>query len=230
MKAAVPAPHGHVRVTLDAADKLHVLHPKAIIAYQGLPHQREDRFMDLAGIYRKRKWIRSLLTGPSEFVLGLPPGCSLETVDIAQDSDLLFDLRHVIFFSDGMGLKPKIQKLKNAWITREFVRMRFSGPGTLGLVTAGDVLAIQLDKERPLFVESGALVAYPENASIKLSVYGNQLASQHMQVQWEITGSGPVLIQTGSRDNELEDQLHSDGGFVKRLLREVLPFGSVYIK
>ena len=51
------------------------------------------------------------------------------------------------------------------------------------------------------------LVAYPEEASIELSVYGNKLASQHMNVQWEIRGSGPVLIQTGSRDAELEEQL-----------------------
>lgn len=230
MNVTVPAQYGHVHVTLDEADKLHVLHPKAIIAYQGLPHLREDRFMDLAGLYRKKKWIRSLLAGPSEFVLGLPPGCSLETVEIDKDSDLLFDLRHIIFFSDGMQLKAKIQKMKNAWITREFVRMRFSGPGTLGVITAGDVKAIQLHKDRPLYVEAGALVAYPEHASIKLSVYGNQLASQHMQVQWEITGSGPVLIQTGSHDADLVQQLQSSGGIVKRVLRELLPFGGVYIK
>jgi hypothetical protein len=230
MKTTVPAPYGHVHVTLESADKLHVLHPKAIIAYQGLPHLREDRFMDLAGLYRKRKWIRSLLSGPSEFVLGLPPGCSLESVQIEKDSDLLFDLRHIIFFSDGMQLKPKIQKMKNAWITREFVRMRFTGPGTLGVITAGDVKAIQLQKDRPLYVEAGALIAYPEHASIKLSVYGNQLASQHMQVQWEIIGSGPVLIQTGSHDAELMQQLQSNGGFIKRVLRELLPFGGVYIK
>ena len=74
-----------------------------------------------------------------------------------------------------------------------------------------------------------ALVAYPEKASIELSVYGNKLASQHMNVQWEIRGSGPVLIQTGSRDAELEEQLQN-GGFIKRMLREVLPFGGVYIK
>ncbi|MNF95303.1 hypothetical protein D3C84_780480 [compost metagenome] len=80
-----------------------------------------------------------------------------------------------------------------------------------------------------MFVEAGALVAYPGTATIRLSVYGNQLASQHMNVQWELSGSGPVLIQTGSRDAELEAQLQ-DGGLIKRILREVLPFGSVYIK
>lgn len=107
--------------------------------------------------------------------------------------------------------------------------MRFSGPGQLGLITAGDVKSIQLQPDRPLYVETGALVAYPENASIQLSVYGNKLASQHMNVQWEIRGSGPVLIQTGSRDTELEEQLQN-GGFIRRILREVLPFGGIYIK
>ncbi|KQN97098.1 AIM24 family protein [Paenibacillus sp. Leaf72] len=229
MKATSPAPIGHVKVTLQEADKLHVLHPGAIIAYQGAPQQREDRFMNLAGVYRKKKWVRALLSGPSEFIIGLPPGCSLETIPIGPESDLLFDYRHVLYFTDGMQLKSVIQKMKNVWITRELVRMRFSGPGELGVITSGDIAVLQLDKERPLFVNTSSLVAYPANASIQLAVYGNQLASQNMNVQWKITGSGPVLIQTGSHGKDLEHPLQNDG-FFKRLLREVLPFGSVYIK
>ncbi|MFF2480312.1 AIM24 family protein [Paenibacillus sp. NPDC058071] len=229
MNVTVPARIGHVQVSLEEPDKLHVLHPNAVVAFQGLPQHREDRVMDLAGMYRKRKMVRSLFRGPAELVIGLPAGCSLETVEIDENSDLLFDLRHVLFFSDGMRLKSVVQKLKNAWITKELVRMRFSGPGSLGLITAGDLKTIPLHPDRPLFVEAGALVAYPGTASIQLAVYGNKLASQHMPVQWELKGSGPVLIQTGSHDAELEAQLQN-GGFIKRLLRELLPFGSVYIK
>lgn len=229
MNITVPSQIGHVHITLADQDKLHVLHPKSIIAYQGAPQHREDRLMDLAGVYRKKKWIRSLLTGPSEFILGLPAGCSLETIQITEKSDLLFDFRHIIFFSDGMTLKSVVQKMKNVWITKELVRMRFTGPGYLGIITTGDVKSIQLHPERPLYVETGALVAYPANASIQLSVYGNKLASQHMNVQWEIKGNGPVLIQTGSYDPELEEQLQNSS-FIKRILRELLPFGGVYIK
>ncbi len=229
MKLTVPAQTGHVHIALEENDKLHVLHPKSIIAYQGAPQSREDRLMDIAGMYRKKRLVRSLLSGPAEFILGLPAGCSLEAMEIDKGSNLLFDFRHVIFFSEGMTSKSVVQKLKNAWITKEFIRMRFSGPGTLGIVTAGDVKAIQLHPTRPLFVETGALVAYPETASIQLSVYGNKLASQHMNVQWELRGTGPVLIQTGSRDADLEEQLQN-GGFIKRILREVLPFGGIYIK
>jgi len=229
MNIVTPARLGHVHVSLEETDKLHLLHPKSVIAFQGLPHHREDRLMDLAGIYRKRRMIRSLFQGPSELVVGLPAGCSLEAVEIDKSSNLLFDLRHVMFFSDGMRMKSIVQRLKNAWITKELTRMRFTGPGMLGVITAGDLMTVQLDPDRPLFVEAGALVAYPGTASIRLSVYGNTLASQHMNVQWELRGSGPVLIQTGSRDAELEAQLQ-DGGLIKRILREVLPFGSVYIK
>ncbi|MFC4597867.1 AIM24 family protein [Cohnella hongkongensis] len=180
-------------------------------------------------MYRKRKLIRSCLRGPSRLILGMPPNCMLEIVDVPENNHLLFDFRHVLFYTDGMTMKSKLQTFKNAWITREWVRMRFSGPGRIGLLSSGSIATLQLDPEVPLFVEAGALVAYPENASIKLSVYGNPLATQHMNVQWEMKGAGPILMQTGFRDGHLEDQLHKDS-LVRRTLRELLPFGGVYIR
>ena len=229
MIVTTPAPIGHARFTLEERETVHVLHAKSIVAYQGPPHSREDRFMDIGGAFRKKKWIRSKLQGPAMFVLGLPAGFSLETVDIPADSHLLFDFRHIAFYTEGMGLRSKILRMKTAWITRELVRMKFTGPGKIGVLTAGDIATVQLDPETPLFVSAAALIAYPEDASIRLSVYGNTLASQYMNVQWEIRGTGPVLIQTGSRDKQLEDKLAEDG-WLKRLLRELLPFGGVYIK
>lgn len=229
MNITSPISTGHVRVTLSSNELLHVLHSKSIIAYQGRPQSREDRMMDFGGIYRKKKWVRSRLEGPCEFLLGWPAGFSLETIEIPQSSNLLFDFRHVAFFTDGVSYKSKLLKLKTAWITRDLVRMKFSGPGKLGVMTVGDMATVQLDPHVPLFVDSDALIAYPEEASIKLSVYGNTLASQHMKVQWELRGEGPVLIQTGFRDAVLEEKINNDG-WLKRILREVLPFGSVYIK
>ncbi|WP_284643464.1 AIM24 family protein [Paenibacillus silviterrae] len=229
MKVSAPQPTGHARIELSGGEALHVLHPGSILAYRGQPGHREDRWMDLGGAYRKRRWVRSVLTGPSEFLLGLPTGHSLISYELPADSSLLFDFRHVIYFTDGMSMKSKILKLKTAWISRELVRMKFSGPGTLGILAAGDAAVMELDPSQPLFVDKNALIAYPEDAFIHLSVYGNSLASQHMNVQWEIRGTGSVLVQSGSRDRQLEDRLSGDGWF-KRLLREVLPFGSVYIK
>jgi len=194
MNVTAPAPIGHAKVMLDHGEAIHVLHPSSIIAYQGSPQLRQDRFMDLAGMYRKKKWIRSRMQGPSQFILGLPAGCTLRTMNIAPGSDLLFDFRHVLFYSDGMIMKSRIQKIKTVWITHEWVRMRFSGPGLLGILSAGDLGILELDPVRPLYVEKGSLIAYPEQAAVKLSVYGNPLASQNMQIQWELTGSGPILI------------------------------------
>jgi len=229
LRVDTPPNVGHVRIELEPDESLHLLHPKTLLAFQGDPRHREDRFMDLSGMYRKRKLIRSELRGPASLIVGLPPNGMLETVDIPKESNLLFDFRHVLFYSDGLTMKSKIQTFKNAWITREWVRMKFAGPGRLGLLSSGSLATLQLDPVTPLFVEAGSLVAYPEDADIKLSVYGNPLATQHMNVQWEMKGRGPVIMQTGFRDAQLEEQLHKDG-FVKRTLRELLPFGGVYIR
>ncbi|MNI10490.1 hypothetical protein D3C73_636040 [compost metagenome] len=107
--------------------------------------------------------------------------------------------------------------------------MKFQGPGTLGLITAGPIYQTELHPKEPLFVDIGCLVAYPQKANIRLSVYGNTLASQHMNYHWEITGSGPVLLQPCKSDKALEEQMHNDG-FLRRILREVIPFGGVFIR
>src|SRR5690554_162052 len=107
MKVTTPGHIGHVRIQLEDTDTLHVLHPQSMIAYQGTPHNREDRFMDLAAAARKRKWIRSRMKGPSEMIIALPAGCSLESIEIPEISNLLFDFRHIMFFTEGMALKSR---------------------------------------------------------------------------------------------------------------------------
>lgn len=42
-------------VELFHGDTAHVLHPSRIIAYQGSPQGREDRILNLSGMYRKKK-------------------------------------------------------------------------------------------------------------------------------------------------------------------------------
>jgi uncharacterized protein (AIM24 family) len=219
----------HVRMTLQDQEILHVLHPGQIVGYQGNPSGREDRIMDLAGMYRKKRWIRSQIQGPSKVVMGLPSGCRLETIQISAESNLLYDFGFVLFYTEGMKMKSRIQSIKNSFITKEWVRMKFSGPGLLGIISVGSLVTLELDPVIPLYVQAGSLIAYPEDASLKLSVYGNTLASQHMRVQWELLGTGPVLIQTASSDPQLEQKIRQDG-FLRRTLREILPFGGVYIK
>lgn len=229
MEILTPPSSGYVRIALQPDEALHVLHPKAIVAFQGRPGQREDRLLDMADMYRKRKWINARLAGPSLCLIGLPPGFSLSVVDIEPGGDLLFDFRHVLFYTEGIAMRSRIQRFRSALITRDLVRMRFSGPGKLGVVTGGGMASLALHPDVPSFVEAGSLVAFPESAAVRLSVYGNPLASQHMRVQWELRGRGPALVQGGTRDPGLAGRMSGDGLF-KRLLRELLPFGSVYIK
>jgi uncharacterized protein (AIM24 family) len=220
---------GYVRIRLPENELINVLHPGQIIAFQGPASAREDRLMNLSGLYRKRRWIKAILTGACEFVLGLPLGFRVVKVDIPRDSNLLFDFRYILFYSEGLQLKSKLQSVKTAFITKEWTRMKFTGPGYVGIITAGSIESMQLDPSTPLYVEAGCLLSYPEDASVKLSVYGNSLSSQHMKMQWEIKGQGPVLIQTASSDPQLENRLKHES-ILRRTLREVIPFGGIFIK
>lgn len=219
-----------VTVQLEEQEAVYVLHPQQIVSFQGQSEQREDHFMDIAGMYRKRKFIQSRIAGPASFLLGLPAGFCIQMLPITEGTDLLFEWKHILFYTEGMKVERRIQTLKNAVITRELVKMKFSSPdGVLGIVSNGPLHIMELHPDKPTYVDVGCLVAYPENAVLKPRVYGNTLASQYMNYHWEIMGRGYVLLQTGKSDAQFAKDLEGDG-IVKRVLREVIPFGNVIIK
>lgn len=220
-----------VTFDLDAAEQLHVLHPGQVIAYRGPAHHRSDKLMNLKGIYRKRSLIRSDFTGPCRLVAAFPPSIGLKRIELTEGSDLLYDFRQLFFYTEGIQMETRILSMKNMMITRDAVKIKFSGQGQIGILTQGQVVELPLHPEEPLYVEAGRVLAYPENAKLELSVYGNHLASQHMRYHWKMTGQGSVLVQSGGAGSgELERDLQADDGIVKRFLREALPFGGVFIK
>ncbi|WP_138494981.1 AIM24 family protein [Paenibacillus pinistramenti] len=215
---------------IQEGETVHVLHPGQIIAYRGPSAGRADRLMDVKGMYRKRKLIRADLKGPSEFIAALPPGYSLKPLQLKAGSDLLYDYKHLFYYTDGVTMQSRILNVKNMLITRDAVKMKFSGQGQIGLLTEGHVVEAGLHPAEPLYVQASSVIAYPENARMELAVYGNHLASQHMSYHWKITGEGSVLLQAGRESSrKLEDNLQDESLF-KRILREVIPFGGVFIK
>ncbi|TDF97137.1 AIM24 family protein [Paenibacillus piri] len=216
-------------LALGAEESVHVLHPNQIVAFQGEPSLREDSLMKLSGMYRKKRMLQSRIRGPARFMLGLPEGYCLGTVDIQAEDDLLFEFRHVLFYTEGMSFRTHVQTVRNAIMTRDLIKMRFQGPGTLGLLTAGPIYPVELDPEQPLYVDVGCLVAYPQHVRLTPCVYGNALASQYMNYHWEIKGSGTVLLQPCKPDRQLDAHMESDS-MMRRILREVIPFGGIFIK
>jgi uncharacterized protein (AIM24 family) len=210
-------------------EEVHVLHPQQIIAYQGPSSGRADRLMDVKGMYRKRKLIRSDMTGPCRFVAALPPGYRVKTLQLDGKSDLLYDFRHLFFYSKGVTMQTRVLSMKNMLITRDIIKVKFSGPGSIGILTEGTVCEAELHPFDPLYIDAGSIIAYPENAQLELTVYGNHLASQHMSYHWKMTGHGPVLFQAGRQSRRFERDNQEDG-IIKRFLREVIPFGGVFIK
>lgn len=218
-----------VSFSLEENERIHLLHPQQIIAYQGPSSGRADRLMDLKGMYRKKKLIRADMTGPCRFTAALPPGYRIKSITLNGDDDLLYDFKHLFYYSEGISMQTRILSMKNMVVTRDVVKIKFSGKGSFGLLTEGTVCEAALDPVKPLYVDAGSVIAYPENASLELTVYGNHLASQHMSYQWKMTGSGPVLFQAGRQNRRFEQEIREDG-LLKRFLREVLPFGGVIIK
>lgn len=220
-----------VTFDLDAGELLHILHPDQVIAFRGSAAQRSDKLMDAKGIYRKRKLIRSDYCGPCRLVAAFPPSVGLKTLTLTEESDWLYDFRQLFFYTEGIRMETRILSMKNMMITRDAVKVKFAGQGQIGMLTQGQVLELPLHPEEPLYVDVGRVLAYPEHAKLELSVYGNHLASQHMRYQWKITGNGSVLIQSGGTGSrELERDLQAEDGIVRRLLREAIPFGGVFIK
>jgi len=222
-------PSSSAELLLDEGDAVHVLHPQQIVAFHGDSARREDKLMNLQGMYRKKKLIRSKLSGPARLLIALPVGYTLHCMKLAGNEDLLFEFRHLLFYTEGIRMQSVMQSFKNMIATKDVVRMKFSGEGTIGIISAGAITDWKLHPETPSYIDTRSLIAYPHNAKIDLSVYGNHLASQHMSFQWKITGEGGALVQVGKPDAQLE-QFVSGDGLVKRLLREIVPFGGIWFK
>lgn len=218
-----------VTFDLGEGDLVHVLHPQQIIAYRGSSHLRHDKLMNIKGMYRKRKLIQADFSGPCRFTAALPPGFSFTTVPIEDGSSLLYDFRYLFYYTHGIRMRTKLLNVKNMLFTKEVLKMRFDGNGEIGLLTPGMVCQEALDPEKPLYIEASSVIAYPEQAKLELAVYGNHLASQHMSYHLKMTGQGTVLFQAGQHSRRLEQDL-ADEGLMKRILREIIPFGSVFIK
>jgi len=218
-----------VELVLDKGDAVHVLHPQQIVSFKGTSSQREDKLMNVQGIYRKKKLIKSRLSGPAQLLLGLPAGYTLHTLQLAGEKDLLFDFRHLLFHTEDIQMKSVLQRFKNVMATKDIMRMKFYGEGLIGIIACGQVMEWKLDPIIPSFIDSRSLIAYPSRATIDLSVYGNHLASQHMNYQWKMTGEGSVLLQVGRPDAQLEQFVGQDS-LMKRLLREIVPFGGIWFK
>lgn len=218
-----------VTLTLRPEETVRVLHPQQIAAYRGKPDGRIDSLMNIKGMYRKRKLIQAGFRGPCELLIALPAGFSMKPITLENGSDLLYDLRHLLYYTEGITMQTRILSLKNMVITRDAVKLKFSGSGQIGILTQGVVCEAPLHPTDPLYVDAGSIIAYPENARLELCVYGNHLASQHMNYQWKMTGNGSVLIQAGRHNRQLERDV-SDDSLFRRILREALPFGGVFIK
>jgi uncharacterized protein (AIM24 family) len=217
------------RFNLSMGETVCILHPKQIIAYRGDPQGRTDRFMDLKGMYRKKQLIQAEMRGPCEFLTALPHGYSMKSIPIGSGSDLLFEFRHLFYYTPGIRMEHRLLQPKKMLITRDWMKLKLSGEGEVGILTYGPLYELALDEREPVFIDARCVVAMPENANLELVVYGNHLASQHMNYHWRMTGRGYALIQGSLPNRELEQEVQGNGLF-KRVLREVIPFGGVFIK
>nr|WP_243895974.1 AIM24 family protein [Paenibacillus sp. F411] len=218
-----------VTFSLQEGDLVHILHPEQIIAYRGPSHGRHDRLMNVKGIYRKKKLLRADMSGPCQFTAALPAGIGMREIPLQDQEDMLYDFRHVFFYTQGVSMQSRFLKIKNMFVTRDAIKMKFSGEGSIGILTQGPVCQVKLHPTEPIYVDAGSMIAYPENAQLDLTVYGNHLASQHMNYHWKLTGEGYVLFQAGRQNSRLAEEMN-DESVIRRFLREVIPFGGVFIK
>lgn len=217
------------RFILGEGDTVSVLHPRQIIAYKGDPQGRTDRLLNLKGMYRKKQLVQAEMRGPCEFLTALPHGYCMKSLRIDSGNDLLFEFRHLFYYTPGIRMEHRLLELKKMLITRDWMKLKLSGEGEIGLLTYGPLHEMALDEHEPVFIDARCVVAMPQNAKLELVVYGNHLASQHMNYHWRMTGRGYALIQGSLPNRELEQEVQGDGLF-KRVMREIIPFGGVFIK
>src|SRR5690606_8805497 len=111
LRLAEAAPHGEgsrdmtyvdvaslAKLDIEAGRAVHILHPKQIAAFRGHPRGRKDQLLRIGDMYRKKKWLESVIEGPAEVWLGVPRGFVYSTLNVEEDSSLLFLFRNVLHY------------------------------------------------------------------------------------------------------------------------------------
>ncbi len=219
-------------VTLDLAEgeKLHVLHPQQIIAYRGPSSGRSDKLMNIKGMYRKHKLIQADFTGACRLIAALPPGFSLKMIELEGGDDLLYDFRNLFWYSSGIHMRTKLLSMKNMLFSRDVIKMKFdgivpdrsidSGTGMPGTASSNRADVCRCKQRHCLSRKRQA------GADSVWQPFGT---SQHMNYHFKMTGHGTVLFHAGEHHRRLQQDMNDDG-VIKRFLREVIPFGGVFIK
>jgi uncharacterized protein (AIM24 family) len=217
-----------VKISLkNSVDKVHVLEPATIIMFHGDGNLREDRRVKIKHAFAGNRLYEAIISGPCDFILSLPAGCYLGVIPV--DNELLFDVKNVLFYSENMSLTRKHQPLLNMFATSSITRYEFKGSGTIGIMSGGPIISEELD-DKPLYVDVNSLVAVPKSARLKVAVYGNGKAEQHMAWQYLITGTGTILIDTASATALLKTQgQKSKDNIMMRAIKDNVPGANTLI-
>ncbi len=217
-----------VKISLaDSSDKIHVLEPATIIMFHGEGNLREDRRVKITHAFAGNRLYESLISGPSEFILALPAGCYVNVVPVT--SELLFDVKNILFYSDSMAVKRKRQSWFNMVATSSITRYEFKGLGEVGIMSGGPIISQALD-DTTCYVDINSLIALPKSAKIEVAVYGNVKAEQHMAWQFLITGSGTILIDAASATAVLSTQgQKSKDNILVRAIKDNVPGANIFI-
>jgi uncharacterized protein (TIGR00266 family) len=135
--------------------------------------------------------------GPGELALVGPTMGDIRVIDISKQPMILQSGAYLASVPD-VNLDTKWQGLKGFLSERDFVMLRASGRGNLWVSSFGGIIEMNLQPGETLSVDTGHLVAFPDNIQFSVRRVGGWKSTilSGEGLVTDLVGPGKILMQT----------------------------------
>jgi uncharacterized protein (TIGR00266 family) len=139
----------------------------------------------------------SATSGPGELALVGPTMGDIRVIDVSRQPMILQSGAYLAS-APNVNLDTKWQGLKGFLSEKDFVMLHASGPGNIWVSSFGGIIEMNLQPGETLSVDTGHLVAFPDNIQFSIRKVGGWKSTflSGEGLVTDIVGPGKILMQT----------------------------------
>ena len=151
----------------------------------------------IASIIEDKSLAYNLYTAqePLQMILAPNDNAEILQIDISHENPIIFEPN--LHFARTPALELKLKR--NDWKStlNDGLKLQTEGDGTLLLKTYGKVIVQEIDREKPIYIDENALVAFEATVTVKTITKSlKEMLTSGEGLLYALSGKGKIWLQT----------------------------------